>query len=110
MSDDAEEALVDNAASAQQVRKARTKEKQQRERDLADLRALLALPAGRRTLWRFLEHCRTFGTVMDSTDALTNYNAGRQDVGHYLLDEITQARTEALVEMMTEAHKEKQTS
>ena len=99
-------ALVGNAADPEQVEKAGHKVSRARNRELDDLRVLLDLPQGRRTIWRLLEHCRAFNSVMGANDSLTNYNAGQQDVGHFLFAEINQAKPDALVQMMLEARKD----
>lgn len=99
-------ALVGNAADEAQVADAKRRETIARTRELEDLRAILDTPAGRRFAWRLLEHCRAFASVRGATDAHTNYNAGRQDVGHFVLAEITEARPAALLQMMQDASKE----
>lgn len=96
------DALVGNAADKSQVADAKRKEKLRRERELDDLRAVLALPEGRRLAWRILAHCNAFASIYDDGPRI-RYNAGRQDVGHFLLDEINDAEPEALFTMMREA-------
>lgn len=99
-------ALVKNAADAGQVQEARGKEKRGRARDLEDLRRLLAEDFGRRVLWKLLGHCGIGQTVRGVNDSDTNYNAGKQDVGHHILGLIVQADEEAYFKMMREAQKE----
>jgi hypothetical protein len=93
---------VRNAADPDQVKHASRKDRDRRERELADLRAVLAQAAGRRVLWRLLEHCSVFGSIWHPS-ALIHANAGRQDVGHYLMAEITEANEDAIFTMMQEA-------
>lgn len=95
-------ALVANAADAEQVKRAGRKTRDRRADELADLRAVLATPAGRRVLWRVLEHCRVFESVW-SEGAQIHANAGRQDVGHFVMAEIEQADDEAIFRLMVEA-------
>lgn len=104
MSDEREElegtALVRNAADAGQVRAARKKESQALRRERDQMRAVLATDAGRAVLWRLLDHCSAFETALGATDAITNFNIGRQDVGHFLYAQITEANPEAFIAMM----------
>lgn len=96
-------ALVRNAADKKQVGTAAKREKLRREQELADLRALLELPEARRFLWRLMAHCKTFGSVFSDARELTTYNAGRQDVGHFVMSEIVEADQAKLLVMMTES-------
>lgn len=97
--------LVRNAADESQVREAGKQERFQRRQELDDLRAVLSLEAGQRLLWRLLEHCQVFHSIWHPS-ALIHHNAGRQDVGHFLLSEITTAQPDALVKMMAKQQKE----
>lgn len=99
-------AFTGNAGDAEQVKQAGTRADRRRARELEDLIALLDTPQGRRVLWRLLDHCGAFQSVFAETDARTNYNAGRQDVGHFLLAEIGEARVDAIVQLMTESRKD----
>lgn len=104
MSDDLDEreddAIVHNAADARQVREARKKVRQSAQRERDDMRAVLATEAGRRVLWRLLEHCQPFASALGATDAITNFTVGRQDVGHFLYAQITEANPDAFIQMM----------
>jgi hypothetical protein len=99
------DALVDNAGDEQQVKEARRKEKYIRKNELADVREVLAIPAGRRLLWRLMKHCKVWESVWHPS-ALIHYNSGQQDVGHFLLTEISEAQPTALVDMIIENQKE----
>jgi len=94
---------VRNAADKKQVGTAAKREKLRREQELADLRALLELPEARRFLWRLMGHCKTFGSVFNELQHFTAYNAGRQDVGHFVMSEIVEADQAKLLTMMTES-------
>lgn len=95
-----DEALVRNAADPAQVRDARKRERRSAKRELDDMRAVLATDAGKRVLWRILDHCSPFATALGATDAITNFNVGRQDVGHFLYAQITEASPDAFIAMM----------
>lgn len=96
-------ALVRNAADRKQVGIAAKREKDDRELELADVRAVLSTVEGRRFLWRVMAHCRVFGSVFDPQATQIAFNAGRQDVGHYLMSEVTTADEQRLLEMMNES-------
>ena len=98
-------ALVGNAASEKQVKKAVDKEITQRETELNDLRTVLSTPHGRRLVWRLLEKCRVFETIWESS-AKIHYNSGQQDIGHFLMAEVVHADDQSLLEMMKENKKE----
>lgn len=105
----AERALVANAADREQVREAGNKERRARMREMDDVKAILDLPQGRRFMWRLLEHCSVHASVFAGNDAMTNHLSGKQDVGHFVLGEIVEARPQAYVDMMLENQKEKET-
>ena len=94
--------LVRNAADNAQVQAAGSKAKQQRDQELADIKAVLAIPGGRRFLWRLLKKCKVFETIWHPS-ALIHYNSGQQDIGHYVQGEIVDASEEAYLQMMQEA-------
>lgn len=96
-----EKVLVKNAADATQVKEAKQKEVRGRERELNDVRSLLNTREGRRLAWRLLTHCRVFESIWHGS-AQIHYNSGMQDVGHFLLAEITEAAPEAFLLMMKE--------
>ena len=97
-----ERALTGNAADRRQVERAGRKQALRRDGELADLRAVLALPSGRRMLWRLLEDCKVFGSIWHPS-ALIHFNEGRRDVGLKLMASITAANENALLQMMAEA-------
>lgn len=100
------DALVGNAADKQQVEDAAQAEKRGRMREVDDMRSVLSSSQGRRVLWRIMQQCGVNQTVLGDTDARTNFNAGRQDVGHFVLAEIVEAAPARYLEMMMENQKE----
>lgn len=106
--DGRDRALVGNAADAGQVREARRTERLRRINELADLKAVLETPAGMRVLLRVLNKCRTFESIWHPS-ALIHFNAGQQDIGHFLLQEIVEAAPEAYLHMLQANIKEKKT-
>mgnify|MGYP001559777808 CR=1 FL=1 len=94
-------AYVSNVADERQVGEAKSRESIRRKRELDDLRAILATKVGRRVCWRLLKQCKTFDSISSQSSQIY-YNAGKQDVGHFLLNEIKEANEERLYDMMRE--------
>lgn len=103
------ETVVQNAASVKQVKEAKEREQSRREQELSDLAVLLELPEGKRFFWRLLTHCKTFESIWHSS-ALIHYNAGTQDIGHWMLSEIAKARPDVLPQMMLDAYAQETTN
>lgn len=83
-----------------------TKAKEAKQEYLKSLKEVMANPHGRRVLYEILEHTSVFGSIWDPS-AKIHYNAGRQDVGHWLIMEISQVDEQALAAMMQEAYRRK---
>ncbi len=84
------------------------KDKKKRERELTDIRAILLTPAGRRFYWRILERGSIFHDAFcnDNTNG-TNYNLGRQSLSRDFLNDLMEAKPEALTQMQQERMSEK---
>lgn len=106
MSEDAE-ALVGNAADETQVSNAKKAEKRRRDRELDDVRAVLATREGRRLLWRVMTYCSAFDSVFHENQLRMAHGSGRQDVGHFVMAEINAAKPDAFLTMMQESTKER---
>ena len=105
MADQNEGATVRNAASPKQVRRAGRLEKKKRDDELADVRHVCSTEAGRRFMFRLLGHCKVFESVYGLD---VQYQAGKQDVGHFVMAEVVEADDELLFRMMREAKTAKQ--
>lgn len=101
------DALVGNAADKKQVEEAKRLERDQKQTAQQDLQELLKQPNFRRFIWRTISFCGVFESTFSENYALAGHLSGRQDVGHYLLDEIIRAQPEVLADLMREAYKEK---
>lgn len=77
------------------------REKKKRERDLSDLKKVLAMPEGRRLLWRLLSEAGVFRTTFTG-NSQTFLNEGRRQIGLLILSEIMQAKPEAFTQMQRE--------
>lgn len=98
--------MVDNAGDGSQIRAAKQKEKLRRDRELDDLRALLAHPAGRRVIWRLLTEARVFRTAFDPDPTTLAFNTGKKEQGLFLLDELEKANPTAFLSLMQDASTE----
>lgn len=92
---------VQNASNRGQVDAAKKREKDQVDQAKRDLYAVLDTPEGRRTVWRWLTHCGVYRSIFEPNSRIA-YNAGMQDVGHFIQGEIIDAHPQALFQMMKE--------
>lgn len=100
-------ALVRNGADDRQVQDGGRREKSIRERELEDVRAILASPQGRRFMWRYLAICGVFRSSW-TPSAEIHFNEGRRDIGLHLLADVNDADPEAYVRMMQEAKRDQE--
>lgn len=95
--------MVRNAADAKQVKHAARKERDRRERELADVRAVLSLAEGRRFLWRLMAWSGMHENPSHARGDMTHQNIGRADCGRFLLGEIMEADERRYLVMQQEA-------
>lgn len=96
---------MSNISNERDVKKAKIKEKDIRSQEIKDLRYVLESEQGRRFLWRLMAECKTFSSIWE-TSAKIHYNAGQQDLGHFLMAEIIEANENSFMQMMKENKKE----
>lgn len=96
------EALVKNAADEEQVARGEWKEKDVARRRSAVFRVVLEAVEGREALMDLLDFCSPFATIYDENPHRTAYNAGKQDVGHWIVRQIELADPDAMLTMMRE--------
>lgn len=95
-------AMVKNAADPRQVRESERKERFSRREELDDVCFVLSAVQGRRFLWRLLTYCKVFASIWRAS-AEIHHLSGKQDVGHFVMSEITQADADAFLTMMKES-------
>jgi len=78
-------------------------DKREHDKQMEDIREVLALPAGRRFYHRLMGICRTFkeSFVVGMSDVTAN-NEGRRSVGNWLLAEMLEADPERYFQMCRE--------
>lgn len=97
------EPLVTNASSKKQVKAAHAKELRGRDREIEDVRHVLRTKEGRRFYWRLMAKCKSFESILHPSGSMLYYQAGQQDIGHFLLGELVATDENKLIEMMIEA-------
>lgn len=94
--------LVGNASDEEAVEEARRLEREEHRLQRQDMNLLLETPVGRRVVWRILGQCGIFTDGWDPS-ARIHFNAGKRNVGLWLLDEVMAANDEAFLLMQREA-------
>ena len=91
-----------NAADPEKIsgqgRVVRERERVERQ----DLVSVMSTKIGRRVLWRVLSQCRVFESIYE-TNARIHYNAGQQDLGHWLMGEMMEVDPNAWLVTQSEA-------
>lgn len=94
--------LVDNVADPAQTKNATRVMRERRNQHMADLRVLLASPAGRRVLWGLLEQCHVLHSIYDENPHRMYRLSGEQNVGHRLLADMEHAQPGAYAVLRAE--------
>jgi hypothetical protein len=102
-----EPALVRSTSDAEQVSRARETEQMRRDRQDADLRAVLMTYAGRAVAWRLLEQCGIYELSFSADSHRTAFREGNRNVGLFLLTEIMRVASDAYGMMQREAEQRK---
>lgn len=97
--------LIDNSAEE----KKQKRNDRRRERQLSDIRHVLKTPEGRRFYWRLMEEGRVFVDpfCFEQTNN-THYQLGRQSVSRTFLNDLLEAKPEALQQMQLERKSEEE--
>ena len=79
------------------------KRERRHQRDVNDLRKVLAIPEGRRYIWRLWGLTGVFRSSYTPKDAnMTSFREGQRDVGLAMLQDINDASPTALAQMRSE--------
>lgn len=95
-------ALVANASSAKQTRKAAAFERQQHRQFLIDLAEWFSTPAGIRIACTMLERWSAWTSVFASDPLAMAHRAGKQDVAHEIMRWADEATDDALARINAE--------
>lgn len=99
--------LITNAADESQQQRARMTAKDREHREIADLYNVMSSKSGRRFIWRLLGVCRPLQSIWEPS-ARIHYNAGQQDIGHWVIAETEKASLDLFHEMQREAREEEE--
>lgn len=77
--------------------------KDEKRRELRDLRRLLRNPEFRRFYWRKLSECGVFNSSFNVNTKLADFREGQRDIGITLLQELNKADGNAFAAMQREA-------
>lgn len=92
-----------NASSEKAVKKMVGREERLRHRETDDIKSVMSSVHGRRLIWRMLSRCGVFKSVHHPSGSQVYYNAGQQDIGHFLMAEILETDPKLFLDMQIEA-------
>lgn len=98
-----------NLADETQVKKLNEEFKNKRTIELIELKKLLEIKSFRSFIWRLLEKTKMFESIWEQS-AKIHFNAGQQDLGHFIWAELESADKEAVFQMMREKENIKEKS
>jgi hypothetical protein len=79
------------------------KDRRKHDRDMSDIRAIIKMPEGRRFYWKIMEAGGVFQNAFVACDVnATNFNLGRQSLSQLFLNELMEAKPDALQQMQNE--------
>lgn len=90
-----------NIADEAEIKKRNKELSEKRIVEIAELKKLLEQKIFRNFMYRLLDHTKTFHTIWEQS-ARIHYNAGQQDIGHFLMGQCLEADEESLFQMMRE--------
>ena len=82
--------------------------KRREERDRKDLKKILAMPEGRRFIWKVLSECGIYRGTFRSDSNLSAHLEGKRDIGLFILNEILKRNLDSFYTMQNEAASLKQ--
>ena len=95
-----------NLADPRSVRKSKQKEQLTRQRELDDLKAVCATPAGRRFVFQQLQESGVFALVFDAANAQMNaFYEGRRSIGVALLANLNELDPMLYPQMVKDAQR-----
>lgn len=88
----------------EQKRQVMERNRERREEEINDLRAVLSSVSGRRFIWRLLERGGVFRSSFNTeSDSYTAFNEGRRNLGLLVLNDILEADLDAFTLMQRES-------
>ncbi|MGO8944257.1 MAG: hypothetical protein ACLQJ7_11365 [Syntrophobacteraceae bacterium] len=106
----ADEQVPYNAGDAQQVAKAKSKQKTRDLQKKAALRKIMSDPEGRMWMWDLLSRCGVYHSSYSSDALAMAFHEGHRNIGLHLTAEINRLSPEMYARMVAEnQEKEKET-
>ncbi len=93
---------VKNAADEEQVKDSGRKSKTVREREIEDVRVLLAIPEGRRFIWRYLTECHMYESSLSRDPLAMAAMEGERNIGLKLHADILATDPSVFLKMQME--------
>lgn len=91
-----------DASNPRQVKDAKIRDQLRRENELADVKALMETPVGRRYIWRYIQVCRPMSDPFTGNSE-TFRNCGLQTIGKMMFAEVLENCPELYMLMAREA-------
>jgi len=101
--------ILSSNSDQEEIKKIKLTQGDKRSGELDDIKEVLSIKEGRRFIWRILSKCGAYRSIWEQNSKI-HYNAGQQDLGHFIMAEITEADEELLFQMMREQQPYKQGS
>lgn len=94
-----------NAADEDQVKGRKRKDRRIRERELADIKAIMSAVEGRRYMWKLLDRAGIYRSSFTG-NSTTFFNEGQRNLGLSVLADINESCPELYLTMLEENRKE----
>lgn len=99
------EEVIFNAADEDQVKGRKRKDRRIRERELADIKAIMTTQEGRRYMWRMLDKAGIYRSSFTGNSS-TFFNEGQRNIGLIILADINESCPDLYLTMIEENRKE----
>ena len=80
--------------------------KRKRDRELSDIRKIVAMPEGRRFIWRVLTRAGIYTPSFAVEQSIMSFNEGKRNIGLFILEDLMRAKPEAFMQMSQENYSE----
>lgn len=93
-----------NVSEENNVKEAGEKARLQRNKHNDDVHFLMSSDHGQRFIWRVLAECGVSKLSFNHSGSITSFNEGARDVGHKIIDMLSQAEPTYYPKLMINAH------
>jgi len=90
---------------AEEKKKIETREekaKRLHDRDINDIRTVIAIPEGRRLFWRILEYGRLWRADFQESVKLLYFEQGKKNTASIFLNDLLEAKSDVFIQMQRE--------